>query len=236
MPASGQRSRPCGCSAESRDAENAEFNGQDWHERRCKFGEPAEQNLHHRLVARERSEDAANHDSEYRQPKQSELRRSDVPNSRSPSADVRIAFAAASALIVALTSPSRAVSASVANPAEGRRARGFGRPFDYARALRPSDGRLTGHRTTEHSKQVMTRFDRVPESASIPSDGIHVWRGRAEARDASWHRRRPASVDPRDRLRAAMASRRSYQDRGAPLLLGGMLTATARAFWPFGGA
>ena len=43
-----------------------------------------------------------------------------------------------------------------------------GRPFDYARALRSPDGRFTGHRMTEHSKQVMTRFDDVPEGGVDP--------------------------------------------------------------------
>ena len=40
---------------------------------------------------------------------------------------------------------------------------GLGRPSDYARALRSSSGLFTGHRTTVHSKHVMTRFGNVPE-------------------------------------------------------------------------
>ena len=43
-----------------------------------------------------------------------------------------------------------------------------GRPFDYVRALRSPDGRFTGHRTTEHSKQVIARFDNVPEGCIDP--------------------------------------------------------------------
>lgn len=38
-----------------------------------------------------------------------------------------------------------------------------GRPFDYARQLRSPDGRFTGQRVTEHTKQVMVRFDMIPE-------------------------------------------------------------------------
>ena len=59
----------------------------------------------------------------------------------------------------------------------------FDRPFDYARALRSSDGRFTGHRTTEHSKRVMTRFDKVPEG-DIDSVGRHprlAWSGQSPA-------------------------------------------------------
>ena len=40
---------------------------------------------------------------------------------------------------------------------------GFSRPSDYARTLRSSSGHFTGHRMTKHSKQVMTRFDKLPE-------------------------------------------------------------------------
>ena len=43
-----------------------------------------------------------------------------------------------------------------------------GQPSDYARGLRSSSGRFTGHRTTVHSKRVMTRFDNVPEGSIDP--------------------------------------------------------------------
>ena len=36
-------------------------------------------------------------------------------------------------------------------------------PSDYARALRSSNGRFTGHRATKHSEEVITRFDNIPE-------------------------------------------------------------------------
>ena len=36
-------------------------------------------------------------------------------------------------------------------------------PSDYARALRSSNNRFTGHRITQHSDHVLTRFDEIPE-------------------------------------------------------------------------
>ena len=45
---------------------------------------------------------------------------------------------------------------------------GFGRPSDYAHALRSSSGHFTGHRITIHSKNVMTRFDNLPEGGVDP--------------------------------------------------------------------
>ncbi len=41
-----------------------------------------------------------------------------------------------------------------------------GRPFNYARVLRSPDGRFTGHRETEHTAKVVTRF------ANIPAGGV----------------------------------------------------------------
>lgn len=43
-----------------------------------------------------------------------------------------------------------------------------GRPFDYARVLRLPHGRFTGQRATEHSNQVVKRFDKVPEGGVDP--------------------------------------------------------------------
>ena len=43
-----------------------------------------------------------------------------------------------------------------------------GRPSDYARGLRSSNGCFTGHRTTVHSKRVMTRLENVPEGSIDP--------------------------------------------------------------------
>ena len=60
---------------------------------------------------------------------------------------------------------------------------GLGRPSKYALSLRSSSGRFTGHRTTEHSKRVMTRFDKVPEGG-IDSIGRHprlAWSGQSPA-------------------------------------------------------
>ena len=54
-----------------------------------------------------------------------------------------------------------------------------GRPFEYARALRSSDGLFTGHRTTEHCGRVVARFAAVPPGGSDPI-GRHprlVWSG-----------------------------------------------------------
>lgn len=39
----------------------------------------------------------------------------------------------------------------------------IGRPSNYARTLRSRDGLFTGHRITEHTRQIVRRFDRVPE-------------------------------------------------------------------------
>lgn len=54
-----------------------------------------------------------------------------------------------------------------------------GRPYGYARGLRSADGRFTGHRKTEHSKAVKTRFASVPEGG-VDSVGRHprlAWEG-----------------------------------------------------------
>jgi DNA (cytosine-5)-methyltransferase 1 len=47
-----------------------------------------------------------------------------------------------------------------------------GRPFEYARRLRSSDGRFTGHRPTAHSKAVIKRFDKVAQGG-IDEIGRH---------------------------------------------------------------
>ena len=43
-----------------------------------------------------------------------------------------------------------------------------GRPFEYARALRSTNGQFTGHRTTNHSEAVRDRFQSVPEGGTDP--------------------------------------------------------------------
>lgn len=44
----------------------------------------------------------------------------------------------------------------------------IGRPFDYARALRSPDGIFTGHRSTDHCRRVVARFDTVPPGGIDP--------------------------------------------------------------------
>ena len=55
-----------------------------------------------------------------------------------------------------------------------------GRPFEYARALRSSDGCFTGHRTTRHCPQVVQRFSEIP-GGGMDLVGRHprlAWSGR----------------------------------------------------------
>lgn len=57
------------------------------------------------------------------------------------------------------------------------------RSFGYARALHSPDGRFTGHRITQHSERVMTRFDHLPEGGFDPI-GRHprlAWSGQSPA-------------------------------------------------------
>ena len=58
-----------------------------------------------------------------------------------------------------------------------------GRPFDYARVLRSPDGRFTGHRVTEHRKEVVARFEKISQGGSDPV-GRHprlAWSGQCPA-------------------------------------------------------
>jgi DNA (cytosine-5)-methyltransferase 1 len=48
------------------------------------------------------------------------------------------------------------------------RTRRRGRPSDYARQLRATDGHFTGHRATSHSKEVAKRFGKVPQGGIDP--------------------------------------------------------------------
>ena len=55
--------------------------------------------------------------------------------------------------------------------------------FDYARALRSSNGQFTGHRITQHSERVMIRFNDLPEGG-FDQIGRHprlAWLGQSPA-------------------------------------------------------
>ncbi len=43
-----------------------------------------------------------------------------------------------------------------------------GRPFEYARLLRSADRRFTGQQSTDHTKDVVKRFKKVPQGAADP--------------------------------------------------------------------
>lgn len=54
-----------------------------------------------------------------------------------------------------------------------------GRPFEYARALRSADRHFTGQRPTDHTKEVIKRFKKVPQGAADPVGRHHrlAWDG-----------------------------------------------------------
>ena len=59
----------------------------------------------------------------------------------------------------------------------------FAQSYRYARALRSPDNRFTGHRITQHSERVITRFDNLPEGG-FDLIGRHqrlAWSGQSPA-------------------------------------------------------